>query len=385
MNKWNARRELFTTMPIRSFLTFCLSVAFTFASIGAVNDLFDVEHSDARRFVAKVLTSAVFAVLWILILHRRMSQRMFIVLAIVLGLAQTAWLIALARILPPIQRTFTSGEWRTHVDVHGLLIIALILFSYGWFGTFFQMEGKRYFAAHTEIELASRIQQQLVPPIESKAGNIETYGISIPSGTVGGDLIDLVETGDFTCAYVADVAGHGVAAGVLMSMVKTAVRMHFIGKPPNGQGLLEAVNNTLAPLTETSAYATFAYLLISPQAQVTCSIAAHPPIFHFQRSTGVVVRSTIENLPIAMFPDTHFETGVIDFQPGDILAIVTDGLTEVFDAKNRELGESYVERALVQLATLPLQEIAAGIFKAAKNFGKATDDQTLLLVRRTGR
>jgi phosphoserine phosphatase RsbU/P len=161
--------------------------------------------------------------------------------------------------------------------------------------------------------------------------------------------------------------------------------MHFMGKPPNGQGLLEAVNNTLAPLTETSAYATFAYLLISPQAQVTCSVAAHPPIFHFQRSTGVVVRSTIENLPIAMFPDTHFETGVIDFQPGDILAIVTDGLTEVFDAKNRELGESYVERALVQLATLPLQEIAAGIFKAAKNFGKATDDQTLLLVRRTGR
>jgi len=42
MNKWNARREIFSSMPIRSFLTFCLSVAFTFAAVGAVNDLFDL-------------------------------------------------------------------------------------------------------------------------------------------------------------------------------------------------------------------------------------------------------------------------------------------------------------------------------------------------------
>jgi hypothetical protein len=384
MNKWNARREIFTTMPLRSFLTFCLSVAFTFASVGAVNDLFDVEHSDARRLTAKILTAAVFAVLWIVILHRRMSRPRFASFAAVLAIAQISWLIALARIFPPLQRTFTAEDWRTHVDLHGLLIIGLILFSYGWFGTFFQMEGKRYFAAHTEIELASEIQRQLVPPIDAKAGNIETYGISIPSGTVGGDLIDVVEAGDYVCAYLADVAGHGVAAGVLMSMVKTAVRMHFMASPPSGDGLLEAVNNTLAPLTETSAYATFAYLLISTKPRIIFSVAAHPPIFHFQRSTGVVVRRSVENLPVAMFNDTHFETGTIDFCPGDILAIVTDGLTEIFDSKSKELGDSYIEQTLPRLANLPLQQIAADIFKSARNFGKNSDDQTLLLVRRTG-
>jgi Stage II sporulation protein E (SpoIIE) len=383
MNKWSARREIFTSMPLRSFLTFCLSVAFTFASIGAVNDLFDVEHSDALRLVARVLTSAIFAVLWILILHRRMSSHLFIGLATALAVAQTAWLIAMGRFLPPLQRTFTSEDWRTHVDIHGLLIIGLILFSYGWFGTFFQMEGRRYFAAHTEIELASRIQQQLVPPVNSKLGSVEAHGVSIPSGTVGGDLIDVVEADDFVCAYVADVAGHGVAAGVLMSMIKTAVRMHFTAKPPNGEGLLEAVNNTLAPITETSAYPTFAYLLISPAARVTYSIAAHPPIFHFQRSCGAVVRRAVENLPVAMFPETHFQTGTFDFLPGDILAIVTDGLTEVFDSRNKELGESYVEQILTNLALLPLPEIAGAIFKSARSFGKTSDDQTLLLVRRT--
>ena len=383
MNKWNARREIFTTMPIRSFLTFCLSVAFTFAAVGAVNDLFDLEHSDVRRLVVKVLTSAVFAVVWIMILHRRMTRRLFIASATILAIAQTAWLMISPRIFPPLQHTFTAEQWRTHVDLHGLLIMGLILFSYGWFGTFFQMEGKRFFAAHTEIELASRIQQQLVPPIELKTGNVETYGISIPSGTVGGDLIDVVEADGFVCAYVADVAGHGVAAGVLMSMVKTAVRMHFMAKPPSGEGLLEAVNNTLTPLTETSAYATFVYLLISPEAQVTYSVAAHSPIFHFQRSSGTVVRHSVENFPVAMFANTQFHTGTIDFQPGDILAIVTDGLTEVFDSKEKELGEIYIETTLTRLASLPLPEIANGIFKSAKKFGKIADDQTLLLVRRS--
>jgi UDP-N-acetylmuramyl pentapeptide phosphotransferase/UDP-N-acetylglucosamine-1-phosphate transferase len=114
MNRWNARREIFTSMPLRPFLTFCLSVAFTFASIGAVNDLFDVEHSDGRRLIAKVLTSAVFAVLWILILHRRMTRPLFIAFATVLVIAQISWLIALARIFPPLQRTLRprNGERR---------------------------------------------------------------------------------------------------------------------------------------------------------------------------------------------------------------------------------------------------------------------------------
>jgi len=269
------------------------------------------------------------------------------------------------------------------VDLHGLLIMGLILFSYGWFGTFFQMEGKRYFAAHTEIELATQIQQRLVPPIQMKTGNVEAYGVSIPSGTVGGDLIDVVEADGFVCAYVADVAGHGVAAGVLMSMVKTAVRMHFMAKPPSGEGLLEAVNNTLTPLTETSAYATFVYLLISPEAQVTYSVAAHSPIFHLRRSSGTVVRHSVENFPVAMFANAQFQTATVDFQQGDILAVVTDGLTEVFDSREKELGETYIETALTRLASHPLPEIANGIFKSARRFGKIADDQTLLLVRRS--
>jgi hypothetical protein len=143
---------------------------------------------------------------------------------------------------------------------------------------------KRYFAAHTEIELASHIQVQLVPPVEMRTRDFEIYSVSIPSGIVGGDLIDAVETNGVVCTY-------GVAAGVLMSMVKAAVRMHLRTNAETGKGLLEAVNNTPAPMTEVSAYATFAYVLIKPGMPLTYSIAAHSPIFHLQRENGMVVRT----------------------------------------------------------------------------------------------
>jgi len=142
------------------------------------------------------------------------------------------------------------------------------------------------------------------------------------------------------------------------------------------------MNDTLIPMTDPSAYATFAYLLVQPDMRLSYSVAAHLPLYHFQRQNGTVVRHSVENLPLAMFPETKFETGSIDFQRGDILAIVTDGLTEVFDSRDRELGDSYIEGALTHLAALLLPAISESIFGSAREHGKATDDQTLLLVRR---
>lgn len=378
MNQWNARSQLFAKMPLRSFVTFCIAVACTFAAIGVVNDLFDLEHTDVRHLITGVVTTSGFAVLATLFIYRRMVK-VLIVLAVLL----TLWLIFASRMLPSPHNIFTPEQWRTHVALHGFILLVLILFSYGWFGTFFRMEGRRYYVAHTEIELASRIQEQLVPPIELRSGDLELYGISKPSGTVGGDLIDVVQADGVLCAYVADVAGHGVAAGVLMSMVKTAVRMHLRASSPTGEGLLEAINDTLTPLTDPAAYATFAYVLARPGEQFTYSVAAHLPLFHYQRKSGAIQRCSVENLPLAMFPHTCYGTAVIDIQPGDIVAIVTDGLTEVFNKGSEELGEQYIENTLAQLSGLPLAEVADGIFREARAFGKTTDDQTLLLLRRS--
>jgi serine phosphatase RsbU (regulator of sigma subunit) len=70
------------------------------------------------------------------------------------------------------------------------------------------------------MELASEIHRALVPDIETRIGSFELFGRSVPSGQVGGELIDVVENGDKWIPYIAD-AGRGVAPGVLMGMVKS--------------------------------------------------------------------------------------------------------------------------------------------------------------------
>jgi serine phosphatase RsbU (regulator of sigma subunit) len=145
------------------------------------------------------------------------------------------------------------------------------------------------------------------------------------------------------------------------------MRMHFTTNPRATKGFLEALNETLTPLTGPSAYATLAYLLVQSDMRLSYSVAAHLPIFHFQRKNGAIARRLVENLLLAMFPNSKYETAEIDFQPGGILAIVTDGLTEVFDSHDRELGESYIEAALTRLATRPLPEISDNIFRSAKD------------------
>lgn len=375
--KWEARSQIFRNMPMRSYFLFCLAVGFTFAAVGVVNDLFDLTHSDPLHLILKIVTTSGFAVLWVFAFHRRTSK--FIVL---LSVIQVIWLTESARIFPTPTRSLSLSEWQGHVAFDGFLILVFVLVSYGWFGTFFQVEGKRYYAAHTEIELASQIQKQLVPPIDLRTGNVEIYGVSQPSGTVGGDLVDAVQSGETICAYVADIAGHGVAAGVMMSMVKTAVRMHLRTQTGSANHLLEALNETLAPLTAPSAYATFASVIIGPEAAVTYTVAAHLPILLYQHSTHSIQRHTVENLPVAMFPGVTYQTASLSFAPGDILAIVTDGLTEVFNSRQQELGETYLEESLIRLGAEPLSVIAASILETAHRFGKIVDDQTLLLIRR---
>jgi serine phosphatase RsbU (regulator of sigma subunit) len=68
-----------------------------------------------------------------------------------------------------------------------------------------------------------------------------------------------------------------------------------------------------------------------------------------------------------------------------VLALLTDGLVEVFDSKGRELGFDWAKTALGAVADRPLTEIASRLLSGARSHGAQLDDQSLLLIRRAGR
>src|SRR5262249_15837545 len=109
----------------------------------------------------------------------------------------------------------------TRLQVEGVLANVMVIGGYILFVPFMRKEGMRVFGAMTEVRLASEVHRALVPAISRKIGEYEIYGASVPTGQVGGDLVDLIETHGHWTAYVADVSGHGVPAGMMMAMVKS--------------------------------------------------------------------------------------------------------------------------------------------------------------------
>ena len=111
----------------------------------------------------------------------------------------------------------------------------------------------------TELFLAHGIQATLVPTVSFQNANFEVYGKSIPSTEMGGDLIDVIESNGGLLAYIADVSGHGLAAGQLMGMLKTAMRLAVQFRQPP-VALLESTDRVLPGLKKPDMYATLTLL-----------------------------------------------------------------------------------------------------------------------------
>lgn len=201
----------------------------------------------------------------------------------------------------------------------------------------------------------------------------------MPSGEVGGDLVDLVDAGTSWTAYVADVSGHGVAPGVLMAMFKTAVRTR-IPAGCDAEHLLEGVHQALYPLKTSNMFVTAGFIHFEDD-QLSLSLAGHPALLHFQALAAETSEYEAPNLPVGILPEQHCTARILDCKPGDILLLLTDGMTEVFDNHAAEMGAEPIKRGLLQGADLPLPELFRRLREVALRHGKQEDDQSMLLIR----
>jgi sigma-B regulation protein RsbU (phosphoserine phosphatase) len=197
---------------------------------------------------------------------------------------------------------------------------------------------------------------------------------------MGGDLLDVVETDGRVSVAVADVSGHGVKAGVVMGMVKSAMRMKFPSNPAL-RDLLTDLNRVVVELAGDGMFVTFACLRFEGPNRAIFAGAGHGPILHYAHSERALRFLSSDNLPLGVTADETFAESPVACAPGDVLLFVTDGLTEVFDATGKTFGQESIERLLVENAGRSLSEIADAIWETVQRHGPQTDDQTLLLVR----
>jgi len=114
---------------------------------------------------------------------------------------------------------------------------------------------------------------------------------------------------------------------------------------------------------------------------VEYSLAAHPPILHYHSTTRDVSELKMEQLPIAMFRGTIYESREVALLPGDLLVIVSDGFLEVTNDRGEEFGWRRLEGFLRKNAMEPLPRIIEKLSEETGRFGDRSDDQTILLVK----
>ena len=360
--------------PRRSFAVLLAAVFMTFLPIGFLTDVASLGADSPARLLVVVAFSGFIAVSFVYSIR---IDRRFLPLVIAVAIA---FLLQSNR-APSVPRpAVVDSAIRGRITFDALASGASTIVAYVCFMTFFRREGRRYFRAHAEIELARQIHQMLVPRIETRIGNFAFYGASLPSGEVGGDLVDLVEVDGRWIGYLADVSGHGVGSGVLMGMVKSAARMKLLAVAPLS-ALLDDLNDALVPVRKPGMYVTMACLRYDEAAGLDFSLAGHLPMLHYQAETGTVVERSIAHVPIAMFEASRYSSQPVPFASGDLFVLVTDGLTEVFDAADVQLGLDPLKETVRSGARLPLPLLFDALVATARAHGEQTDDQTALLLR----
>jgi hypothetical protein len=370
---WSRRREFWDRIPTVSYVTFLAGIFLMFMSGGLLDDLSNLGSNPPSRLVAGMMLSGGLTVAYVLAFR---WPRWLVGVIAIHALVVTRPEYFLPARTPPL----VGGALYRRMQTDANLILGLLTASFIVLSHFARREGTRYVRAHTEIALARDIHRLLVPPIGRRVGRFEFRGVSIPSGDVGGDLIDLVESDGHWIGYVADVSGHGVGAGLLMGMVKSAARTQLRATQLLDQ-LVTTLNVVLLDLKKPEMFVTFAGVQFDGAPELQFIVAGHLPILHYRSETCVVEELSTPQVPLAIVGDRVFVAARTACGVGDLFVILTDGLTEVFDGQDREFGLNGV-KALVQAhAGSPLDSLEHALLAAVRAHGSQLDDQTLLLIR----
>lgn len=366
------RRKVWMSTPRTMRLCFYSAVFMLFASASVLDSLRHTTYlSPVQIFLNIVIVggfAVAYAAFWIL-------QRYWVIP--VLLLSESVLFSVLGKHDRGLQLLAVGSPLHRQLQVLGVIGIVSVSLGYLLFVVFFGSQGARYFRAHNEIAMAAEIHRALVPPIHRTIRSFEIYGLSVPSGDVGGDLVDVTGDEESWTGYVADVSGHGVPAGLLMAMFKTAVRTSVQATTTE---LLAEVHRALYPLKTPNMFATVGVLQWTGRS-FNLALAGHLPLLHYVQSCDEVREYPALDLPWGILADQTFQSIEVVCQTGDVFVLLTDGLTEVFDKRGTEMGMAPLKEVLVKSASQTLPELFSSMRATALNFGKQDDDQTMLIVR----
>ena len=244
-------------------------------------------------------------------------------------------------------------------------------------------------ALQNELNVASKMQQSILPTSFPASPEYEVYGNMNPARNVGGDFFDIInlENGRIGLA-VADVSDKGVPAALFMMSSRTLLKGSAIGIEPPGKVLSE-VNSLLSENNDAMMFVTLLYLVYDPATgSLTYANGGHcnPLVVHPDGSSVELPLTT--GVALGVMPGLDYKEDNFVLNPGDTLILYTDGVSEAMNSAGEEFGVERLQQLFDGQAPPSARTAIETILQAVSDFAGDTpqsDDVTCLVLRRTPR
>ena len=237
-------------------------------------------------------------------------------------------------------------------------------------------------ALETDLTLAARIQQALLPQQHLSASGFHARYHYAPAGLVSGDYCDLFQSNGNLMFLLGDVSGKGVAASMLMSHLHATFRSLGNVDLPLDR-MVQAANRIFAESTLAGQYATLVVGRASQDGTVEFVSAGHLPLLHLSCNEPAVADAT--GLPLGMFTNASFTVHRLQLAPGDALLVYTDGFTEALNPDGEEYGIARMTTFAGSRSAKAPDQLISDCLQDLHKFTTGTkpaDDLTLLVIQR---
>lgn len=246
------------------------------------------------------------------------------------------------------------------------------------------LELKDKLLARDELEVGRAVQMALLPRDQPRLEGWEIWLSTRPANDVGGDLVDYLPLGNGALGIaLGDVSGKGLGAALLMAKLQSTLR----ALAPGAESLSSLAEQTNAILHRDGLpgrFATLVFLLPSPETGgVRLVNAGHLPPVILRRDGQETLAPT--SLPLGAFPRSRYTEQEAHLQPGDLLVVYSDGLTDARNEQGRFFGDEILPALLPSLAGCGAEEAAGKILASVESFcgsEKPFDDLSLVVLRR---
>jgi phosphoserine phosphatase RsbU/P len=237
-----------------------------------------------------------------------------------------------------------------------------------------------------DLEIAREIQQSMLPRAGFKAPGVEAFGMTRPANTVGGDFYDIIPFPDGRVLLaLGDVAGKGSPAALLMALLLAMMRT-LIDEGLEGADLVARLNVQIGRHSlPHSRFVTLFVAILNPTTGELTYVNAgqNPPLL--RRGNGTYERLRAGGMALGMFENAAYTTGATTLDPGDVLVMYSDGITEAEDTFDQPFDEAGVQTVVDGNGWGSAKELGWALFEAVETHSRERrllDDLTVLALRR---